>query len=259
MSDWLDSTDALAEQYADAENLNARIALHERYSTADRDFREWQFDLFDCPSDADVLAVGCGPADLWVETCDRLPSDWTVTLTDFSGGMVEEARENLADCDREFSFRVADAADLPFADDSFDAATANHMLYHVPDPGEAIAELRRVLHPDGTLYATTNGRGHMVEIHDVLESVLGERPPRATGFTLDNGRDFLERHFDEVEVRRHDAGLAVTDPDALVAYALSPDDVDDSLAPELCEAFEADFDDGVFRVTKEVGAFVARN
>jgi hypothetical protein len=38
---------ALAEQYADASNLNARIALHERYSTNQTDRHRWIFDRFD--------------------------------------------------------------------------------------------------------------------------------------------------------------------------------------------------------------------
>ncbi|WP_248908619.1 class I SAM-dependent methyltransferase [Halocatena marina] len=270
MVDWLESPTALSEQYADATNLNARIALHEQYSTAETGLREWQFDQL-ARDAVDVLAVGCGPADLWAENCERIPSAWSVTLTDFSRGMIEDAHENLADCDRTFAFGAADVARLPFEDDSFDAVTANHMLYHVPDREDAIAELRRVLRPDGTLYATTNGEQNMVELYDVLEAVLGERPARATAFTLENGGSQLEQHFDDVRIRRYEHSLAVTDPDAPVAYALSRDDVDHSLASDLHEAFAEAFenkegdhdsdggddDDGVFHITKSVGMFRA--
>lgn len=261
MSDWLEDADALADQYADAENLNARIALHERYSVAERDFRPWQFDQFDLPDSARVLGVGCGPAELWTANGDRTPDDWSVVVTDLSPGMVGEARANLDAADgvsAEFAFGVADAESLPFADDAFDAVTANHMLYHVPDRRAAFREFRRVLTPGGRLYATTNGEENLRAVYDVLESVLGERPPRATGFTLENGREQLERVFDEVERRRYDDALEVTDPDALVAYALSRDDVDASRAPELREAFADRFEDGRFRVEKDVGVFVAR-
>ena len=48
---------------------------------------------------------------------------------------------------------VVNAQSLPFADDSFDVVVANHMLYHVPDPSQAVAELRRVLRDDGVLVA----------------------------------------------------------------------------------------------------------
>jgi ubiquinone/menaquinone biosynthesis C-methylase UbiE len=258
MPDWLESSDVLAEQYADSENLDARIAFHKEYSTAEREFRAWQFDQFDCDSDARVLCVGCGPAELWSANRKHIPDRWSIMLTDFSPGMVETARENVTDCDGSFSSRVADASDLPFKNDSFDAATANHMLYHVPDREAAIAELRRVLKPAGILYATTNGDRHLVELFDTLESVLGERPARSTGFTLENGREQLDHRFDDVELRRYDTALAVTDVEPVVAYALSREDVDESLADDLRGAFAAQFEDGVFRVSKDVGMFVAR-
>jgi len=40
---------------------------------------------------------------------------------------------------------VHDAQALPFADHSFDAIIANHMLYHVPNRPAAYAEFCRVL------------------------------------------------------------------------------------------------------------------
>ncbi|WP_435153832.1 class I SAM-dependent methyltransferase [Haladaptatus sp. DFWS20] len=257
MGDWLDSSDAVAEQYADAENLNARITLHEAYSTADRDFRSWQFDQFDCDSDARLLAVGCGPAELWEANADRVPENCSVTLTDFSPGMVEEARENVPSQSATFSFRVADASDLPFEDDSFDVMTANHMLYHVPNRAAAIRELRRVLKPDGVLYATTNGDHHLGELFDVIETVLDVPTSHSTGFTLENGREQLERQFSDVEIRNYDDSLAVTAVEPLVAYALSRNDVDDSAVDELHEAFQKRFEDGVFHVSKNTGLFVA--
>jgi ubiquinone/menaquinone biosynthesis C-methylase UbiE len=39
---------------------------------------------------------------------------------------------------------AADAARLPFADESFDLATAGFCLGHLPDPARALAEIRRV-------------------------------------------------------------------------------------------------------------------
>ena len=70
----------------------------------------------------------------------------------------------------------ADATALPFEDGSFDAVIAMHMLYHVPDPAKAIAEMHRVLKPDGFLAVTTNGTGNMRRMYE-LATVFGSPPP----------------------------------------------------------------------------------
>ena len=47
---------------------------------------------------------------------------------------------------------VCDGHDLPFADASFDAVVCQAVLEHVLDPSRVVAEMRRVLVPDGLLY-----------------------------------------------------------------------------------------------------------
>lgn len=259
MTDWLADRDALREQYADASNLHDRQALHAEYSTAETPLREWQFDQFSLPDSADVLSVGCGPGDLWADVPERVPPGWSLTLSDFSAGMLETAEANLgSDLANQARFAVADAAALPFDDESFDAVTANHMLYHVPERDAALAEFARVLRPGGRLYATTNGENSMRVIYDVLEEVLGHRPARGSEFTLQNGREQLTPHFDAVECRRFDDALLVDDVEPLVRYVLSRDDVPDTAGPDLHRAFAERFEDGTLRVEKELGMFVAR-
>jgi demethylmenaquinone methyltransferase/2-methoxy-6-polyprenyl-1,4-benzoquinol methylase len=48
-------------------------------------------------------------------------------------------------------FILGDALRLPFADESFDAATISFGLRNIADTRAALAELRRVVRPDGTL------------------------------------------------------------------------------------------------------------
>ncbi|MFC8529166.1 class I SAM-dependent methyltransferase [Nocardia sp. NPDC057227] len=51
---------------------------------------------------------------------------------------------------------TGDAEALPFADDEFDAVTARHMLYHVPDPDKALRELERITRPGGRVAISVN-------------------------------------------------------------------------------------------------------
>ena len=50
---------------------------------------------------------------------------------------------------------VADGHDLPFGDESFDLVVAVAVLEHVADPQRVVAEIWRVLKPDGLVYANT--------------------------------------------------------------------------------------------------------
>jgi cyclopropane fatty-acyl-phospholipid synthase-like methyltransferase len=79
-----DPTYLLEQQYATAQNLKTRIALHERFSTSSQPFPRWVFDHLRLPERADILEVGCGNGNLWAANRERIPSGWRLTLTDFS-------------------------------------------------------------------------------------------------------------------------------------------------------------------------------
>ena len=80
-----------------------------------------------------ILVIGSGDADFGTE-----PS---ITYTDV-------ALAPRITC-------VCDAHDLPFADASYDAVLAAAVLEHVADPARCVAEIHRVLAPDGFVYAAT--------------------------------------------------------------------------------------------------------
>ncbi|HEX4563028.1 MAG TPA: methyltransferase domain-containing protein, partial [Solirubrobacteraceae bacterium] len=64
--------------------------------------------------------------------------------------VVDRSREMLARATAKGLETVhADAQRLPFADETFDAATMISMLHHVDDQAAALAEARRVLEPGG--------------------------------------------------------------------------------------------------------------
>lgn len=263
-----------SRQYRDARNLNARGSLHARFGTNPYPWFRWLFDhlLAIAPADARILEVGAGPAGLWVENLDRLPSGWRVTLADLSDGMVATARERLAAAGAPadaFTIQSADVESLPFADAAFDVAIANHMLYHVPDRPKALSQLRRVLRPGGALLAATNGQDNMRELDELIVNFSPTERDREWKasfrhhFNLENGAEQLAPFFDAIVIHPYEDSLRVTDEDALVAYILSIDlpslrepDQQDACATHLHERMAAQ--GGVFTITKSVGAFTAR-
>jgi ubiquinone/menaquinone biosynthesis C-methylase UbiE len=254
-------------QYNDASNLNDRIQIHVRFSTNRYSWHRWVLDQIELPEHAFVLELGCGPGRLWAGNLERIPSGWEITLTDFSPGMLEEARRNLAGA-RPFAFEVADAQAIPFDSAAFDMVIANHMLYHVPDLPRALAEIRRVLRPGGRFYATTVGDTHLRELHDLATSfdpaLVGWGGSLAHGFRLENGAAQLASFFDRVVLRRYDDALIVTEAEPIVAFVASSDARSLLNGPRRAEFArfveqELQASGGAIHITKDSGIFEAYN
>jgi phosphatidylethanolamine/phosphatidyl-N-methylethanolamine N-methyltransferase len=96
-----------------------------------------------------VLEVGVGTG----INLSLYPRDATVTGIDFSSSMLEKARERAVRKDVPHSLRLLqmDAADLKFADDSFDIVYAPYLISVVPDPVRVAQEMRRVCRPGGRI------------------------------------------------------------------------------------------------------------
>ena len=242
-------------QYGDSSNLNARQQLHARFSVNQYGWHRWVLDQLSVLAGARILELACGPGALWVENSNRVPGDWRITLLDLSTGMICEARSRCPD----FSFAVADTQAIPLANESVDAIIANHMLYHVPDRRRALAEMRRVLTPNGRLYAATNGKAHMGELNQLMARFGASLPASHESFSLENGRDQLGQCFTQVELRRYDDALIVTEAEPLVAYARSTQRLTSEGVNALRERVEQELAvRGSICITKDVGLFEAQ-
>ncbi len=214
-------------QYANAENLKARIRIHRLYSTNPYGMFNWVFDqaLLHIPTQASVLEVGSGNGEMWVEGKERVPAGWDVTLSDFSMGILNDAKTRLVDVPFKPEYREIDVQSIPYPDASFDAVFANFMLYHVPDRTKAIAEFRRVLKPNGALFAATLGENHMKEFNQLAQSIILDTDFNTSivnrAFSLENGAEQLKTAFGDVQLVTYDDHLRVTDVEPMVDYFLS--------------------------------------
>ena len=78
----------------------------------------------------------------------------------------------------------ASAVDLPFPDESFDAAYSLYVLEHVPDRHRALRETRRVLKPGGRMIATVPASAHNVVYPLDFYVDIGRRLLRRVGEKL---------------------------------------------------------------------------
>lgn len=195
----------VAAEYASERSLEGRRAAY-RFSTGP-DAPQMAFDAVAEIAPRRVLEVGCGPGELAARIQNELGAD--VVAVDISPRMVELARGRGVDA------RVGDVMELPFATGEFDCAVAAWMLYHVPDPDRALAELARVLTSRGRLVAVTNAPDHLRE----LRALLGLPTDRAAHpFSAANGEELLHRHFELVEVRDAAGTVRFPSRDEVVGY-----------------------------------------
>jgi len=95
-----------------------------------------------------VLEVGVGTG----INLSLYPRGCAITGIDFSGSMLEKARERVARKDLP-NIRLVqmDAADLKFAENAFDIVYAPYLIRVVPDPLQVAREMRRVCRPGGRI------------------------------------------------------------------------------------------------------------
>ena len=119
-----------------------------------------------------VLDVGAGVGHWGRLLSHVLASDATLVGVDREPRWVEEATAKAAEAglaDR-FTYRLAAAEELPFADESFDLVTCQTLLIHVADPRAVITEMVRVTKKGGLVVASEpNNRALTLMVTSVSE------------------------------------------------------------------------------------------
>jgi demethylmenaquinone methyltransferase / 2-methoxy-6-polyprenyl-1,4-benzoquinol methylase len=183
--------DRIARVY-DLMNSVMTAGLHHRW-------RERAADLARLQPGGSALDVASGTGDLAIELARRAGPSGTVVGSDFSEPMLDVARRK-SDAVR---WEWANALELPYRDDEFDAATVGFGARNFADLDRGLAEMARVVRPGGRVV--------------VLEITVPQRPPLATFFSV---------WFDRIVPA---LGKLAGDPDA---YAYLPSSVKRFPGPE---------------------------
>jgi SAM-dependent methyltransferase len=155
--DALASYDALAAEFEQNDPRDQHTYLGSKLRS---DYRLMEFVGVEGKS---VLNVGCSfPVDELYYA--RKVGSWVAV--DLSGPSLEAAeavlkRELHPDLAAKFSFRIADACDLPFGDDTFDVAVSMSTFDHIPSADarqRAVDEMARTTKPGGHVIVTVANR-----------------------------------------------------------------------------------------------------
>jgi len=110
-------------------------------------------------SDSLVLDCGTGTGVMIRPLLSQLSLSPKAHAVDLSTGMLSAAKSELEKGGVDVRMHVADVRELPFADRRFDMVMSAHMLEHLPEPGEGLREIARVLRPKGLLLIITTRDG----------------------------------------------------------------------------------------------------
>lgn len=99
-----------------------------------------------------VLDVACGSGTAALVAARRYCE---VAGIDYVPALIERAKARAAASGLEVDFRVADAQELPFDDDSFDVVLSVYGVQFAPDQEKAAAEMLRVCRPGGKVALAT--------------------------------------------------------------------------------------------------------
>ena len=99
------------------------------------------------PAGGRVLEIAPGPGFFCIELAKL--GDYRITGLDISKSFVEIARKNAAEAGYEIDFRLGNASAMPFEDETFDFTFCQAAFKNFSQPVQAIAEMYRVLRPNG--------------------------------------------------------------------------------------------------------------
>lgn len=127
-----------------------------------------------------VLEIAAGTGVVTRKLVAMLPPSVAIVATDLNQPMLDLASE--IGTSRPVEWRQADAACLPFVDETFDVVVCQFGVMFFPDKSKAFSEARRVLKPGGALIFNVwdrieeNDFAHTIS--NALESIFPHDPPR---------------------------------------------------------------------------------
>ncbi len=169
----------MSDSWAEADLYEPYVGRWSR--SVAREFLAW----LDVPEQSEWLEVGCGTGAL-TETVLIHCAPRSLCAVDQSAGYVRSARSRARST--VVDFVLADACATPFAGGRFDVAVSGLVLNFVADPAQMIAEMARVLRPQGRMALYVWDYAERMELMRYFWDAACDLDPMAA--ELDEGRRF---------------------------------------------------------------------
>ena len=148
---------------------------YQRITETIRDIHEVVIDRLDPQPGERVLDLACGTGAVAEAVAARGAA---VTGVDLAPALIETARERAAERGLEIDYRVGDAEQLDFPDESFDAVASVCGIMFTPDHAASARELARVTKPGGRIaIANWTPTGGLARMFGVMRPYQPAPPP----------------------------------------------------------------------------------
>lgn len=125
-------------------------------------YKHTTFEQMQLVAGASVLELGCGTGEDVIALAKQVGNRGRVIAVDRSQAMLNQAMSSTENLGLPIEFVLADAQQLPFPDNTFDAARVDRTLQHIANPKSAIDEMARVVRPRGSVVAVEPDWGSFV-------------------------------------------------------------------------------------------------
>lgn len=131
-----------------------------------------------CVTDKNVLEIGCGTGIISKSLLEKGVGN--LVCVDYSRHMLDQCRTKLEGTglpSDNVEYKLADAENLPFEDNTFDTVVSSMVLGLVVDQEKVLSEIYRVLKPGGELALSTHGPEWYCEFTEYYSRcLLGKYP-----------------------------------------------------------------------------------
>ncbi len=187
-------------------------------------FEEYSIDManrLDLPVGGALLEIAAGTGLATRHLREAMPKKASITVTDLHTSMLELAREKFPD-KQNMLFEKADAANLSYADDSFDVVACQFGIMFFPLKAKCVEDIYRLLKPGGNfLFSVWDSYAHnpvMKLVTDTLAILFPKNPPSFLDvpfgyYKIDETKTLLESAgFGDIEIAILPRTIKTDDP-----------------------------------------------
>ena len=257
-----------------SKDLATRINIHEKFGG--RDIDQWMLEILQPSRGSRILDVGCGAGKQLRAFHNYLKGECEITGGDVSDELLGQAQNVNLELGEPFTLVELDFNKrFSFEDDLFDLVSCCFAIYYAQNIPFTIAEMHRVLKPDGRLFTTGPLPENKRIFYEIIKEATGKPIPPMPGSSRYNSEilDAIRSQFSKVEIHVFENPLAFDKVQPFLDYTRASLSEDRKLWSWLFqgkEEFEAvmnkigvvalrryEAEGGKLVMTKVVGGFIA--